>query len=201
MILMSKVAEPHLLMRRTTCLFGLGVPSGGWRRAGAALALCLLAACATRPPAGEGAGWTSGRLSVRVDASAGKPASSVSASFDLRGSADQGELRLSSSLGTVMASARWEAGRAVLATGHGETRYADLETLSREALGEALPLRAFPDWLSGRPWAGAPSAPRTDGFEQLGWRVSLAQFAQGSLEAVRDAAPTTVVRVRLERPG
>lgn len=167
--------------------------------AGALLA-ALLTACAT-PPASDGLPWTSGRLSVRVEAAAGKPASSATAAFDLRGNAEQGELRLNSPLGTVMASARWAGDGAVLATGQGEARYPDLETLSREALGEVLPLRAFPDWLAGRPWAGAASTPRPDGFEQLGWRVSLVAFAQGSLEAVRDAAPMTVVRVRLEKPG
>ena len=46
-----------------------------------------------------------------------------------------------------------------------------LEDLSREALGEALPLAAWPDWLAGRPWGGAPHRATEGGFEQLGWQV------------------------------
>ncbi len=111
------------------------------RRLRAALALAVLlqlTACATRPPADEASPWTSGKLSLRVDALADKPARSVNASFDLRGSGQRGELRLMSSLGTIVASARWSADRAVLQTGDGEREYADLETLSQDALGEAL---------------------------------------------------------------
>lgn len=167
----------------------------------AVLAAAALAGCATTPPPGDGVPWTSGRLSVRVDAAADKPASSVTAGFDLRGNGQQGELRLNSPLGNLIASARWAGDGAVLATGQGEARYEDLDTLSREALGEVLPLRAFPDWLAGRPWPGAASTARADGFDQLGWRVSMARFAEGFIEAAREAPPAVVVRVRLERPG
>ncbi len=142
--------------------------------------------------------WTSGHLSVRVESTADRGASSVSADFDLRGDSRRGELRLSSPLGSVLASTRWSADGAVLDTGQGQTRYLDLETLSREALGEVLPLRAFPDWLAGRPWGGAPAATQAGGFEQLGWSVSLTGFGAGRIEAVRAAPPKVTLRVRLE---
>lgn len=152
------------------------------RRLRAALALAVLLqlmACATRPPADEASPWTSGKLSLRVDALADKPARSVNASFDLRGSGQRGELRLMSSLGTIVASARWSADRAVLQTGDGEREYADLEALSQDALGEALPLRALPDWLAGRAWPGAATRPLAGpGFEQLGWHMDLARSAK-----------------------
>lgn len=169
------------------------------RTAGLLLAVLGLAACATRPAADAAMPWTSGRLSVRVEAWAEREARSVSADFDLRGDSRRGELRLSSPLGNVLAATRWTADQAVLDTGQGETRYADLETLSREALGEVLPLRALPDWLAGRPWSGAPSVGQPAGFEQLGWVVSLAAYAEGRIEAVRSAPPKVTVRVRLER--
>ena len=174
----------------------------GWRVAGLALALAGLTAltgCANRPPADATMPWTSGRLTVRVEATADRAGSALTADFDLRGNDQQGELRLSSSLGAVLASTRWSAQGAVLETGQGQTRYADLDTLSREALGEVLPLRAFPDWLAGRPWAGAPSAAQAQGFEQLGWQVSLTALADGRIDAVRPAAPKVTVRVLLER--
>ena len=169
--------------------------------AGVALAALMLGGCATRPPADAAMPWTSGKMSVRVEASADRTASQVSAGFDLRGDGQRGELRLSSPLGAVLASARWSATEVVLDTGQGETRYPDLDTLSQQALGEVLPLRAFPDWLAGRPWAGAQATPVAGGFEQLGWAVSVAGLADGRVEAVRAAPPKVTVRVRLEGAG
>ena len=168
------------------------------RRALAALALVLLAACATPPPAPGEAAWTSGRLSVRVAATADRPAQSMSAGFELRVDGETGELRLNSPLGTRVASARWAPGLAVLQTPEGERRFDTLDELSRQALGEALPLPALPDWIAGRPWPAAPHAPPGDGFDQLGWSVLLARQAEGRIEARRQAAPTVVVLVRLD---
>ena len=167
---------------------------------GAAAAL-MLVACASRPPPDAARPWISGRLVVRVDAGAGRQASSVSADFDLRGDHDSGELRLSTPLGTSIAQARWAPGEALLSTGQGEARFADLESLSRETLGEVLPLRALPDWLAGRPWAVAPHHAIDEGFEQLGWVVHLDRYAEGWVLAVREAAPAVKVQVRLERPS
>ena len=172
-----------------------------WAVAGPLLALSVLAGCASRPAADAAMPWISGKLSVRVEATVDKPSSSVSADFDLRGDGQNGELRLSSPLGAVLAATRWSPAAVVLQTGQGEVRYADLDELSRAQLGEVLPLRAFPDWLSGRPWPGAPSSLQADGFEQLGWKVSLQAFSAGRIEAVRAAAPKVVVLARMERPA
>ena len=174
------------------------------RRLGRALApalliAALLGACATRPALDAALPWTSGRLALRVDAGAERPAHSLTADFELRGDAERGELRLSGALGSRLATTRWSADEAVLDTGQGERRYADLESLSRDALGEVLPLRALPDWLAGRPWPGAAHQAQADGFVQLGWAVSLAGFAEGRIDAVREAPPRVTVRVRLER--
>ncbi|MDP3086229.1 MAG: outer membrane lipoprotein LolB [Rubrivivax sp.] len=151
------------------------------------------------PPPAESP-WTSGRLTVRVDAHGDQAARQVGAAFDLRGDGDTGELRLSSPLGTLLAQANWSPGAAVLRSADGETRYPDLDTLSRQALGEALPLRALPDWLAGRPWPGAPSQSRAEGFDQLGWSVTLARLNDGWIDASRAAPPAVSLRVRLERP-
>lgn len=162
-------------------------------------ATLLVAGCATRPANVDQMPWTSGRLSVRVDALAPQAARSVSAAFDLRGSGERGELRLSSPLGTLIASAIWSPGTARLITPEGETVFADLNALSQQALGESLPLAALPDWLAGRPWPSAPSLATTEGFDQLGWRVSLARLADGYLDAERSAAPIVRLRARIER--
>ncbi len=155
----------------------------------------LLAGCATRAPDST---LTSGRLALRVDASAERPAQNVSAGFELVGDGRQGELKLLSPLGTQLAAARWAPGLALLITGDGERRFDTLDHLSREALGEALPLAAWPDWMAGRPWREAPHSPLADGFEQLGWRITTSALADGQLLARRDAAPAVTLRVRLD---
>ena len=171
-------------------------------RALAGLLLLALAACASlAPPAAPPAGLLTGRLSLRVD---GQPERSFSAGFELSGDASQGELLLSGPLGTTAARARWAGEQAVLASAGSETAYPSLDALAAAALGEAVPMAALFDWLRGRAWLGAPATARDDGqagFDQLGWRISLLQWADGWLEARRAAAPAVTVRVRLERAG
>lgn len=158
--------------------------------------LALLAGCATAPPSTVPV--LSGRLSVRVD---GQPDKSVSAGFELAGDAERGSLLLTGPLGTGAARATWQPGEALLTSGSSTQRHADLDSLGQAALGEALPMAALFDWLRGRAWPGAPSRPRADGgtgFEQLGWRIDLARWGDGLLDAVRLAPPVVTVRARLE---
>jgi outer membrane lipoprotein LolB len=147
--------------------------------------------------------WAQGRLALRVDASGPRPAQSLNLGFELRGDGVRGELRLAGPLGTRVAEARWDAGAAVLDSGQGPVRYASLDALAQQALGEPLPLQALPSWLAGRPWPGAPHqalpAPAV-GFEQLGWQVDLGRHAEGHVLARRDAPPAVLLRVRLEPP-
>ena len=169
-------------------------------------AVALLVGCANprwlqNPIAGEP---LSGRLTVRVDATPSQDARSMTAAFELQGNAEQGRLDLSTPLGTVLARARWAPGQVALVTSQGETRFADLDALTHEVLGESVPLAALFDWLSGRPWPGAPSVPITSptgpGFVQLGWAVSLARFQEGWIAARREQAPVVTVRAKLDRP-
>ncbi|MCY7314650.1 MAG: outer membrane lipoprotein LolB [Rubrivivax sp.] len=160
-----------------------------------------MAGCATAPqPSSDQAAWTSGRLSLRVEATSERIVQSLSVVFELRGGADSGELRLTSPLGTQVAAAQWSPGQASLRTSEGERQFADLDALSRQALGETLPLAALPDWLAGRPWRGAAHRAQATGFEQLGWVVETNRLAEGWVSATREAAPTLKLRVRLDRP-
>ena len=172
-----------------------------WATVGSAL---LLAACAVAPPRPAGSDLLSGRLAVHVDAADGSAARSVSANFELQGDPQAGQLNLSSPLGSVLAQARWAPGSVVLATSQGERRFADLDALTREVLGESVPVAALFDWLRGRPWPGAAStsmvAPAEPGFEQLGWVVSLAHFDDDLIAARRERAPVVTVRAKLDRP-
>lgn len=176
------------------------------RRALAAALLATLAAGCATPPAERPAmpgDSLSGRLAVRVDATAENAARSLSAAFELQGQASAGRLDLSTPLGTMLAQARWSPQRVVLVTPQGETPYDNLDTLTRDMLGETLPVAALFDWLNGRPWSGAasvPSAPPAAGFRQLGWTVDLGRFAEATIAAVREQPPVVTVRVKLDRP-
>jgi outer membrane lipoprotein LolB len=164
-------------------------------------AAAALAGCAATLPFADHVAALHGRLALQIDAGPERPAQSISASFDLLGDARRGELHLSTPLGTTLAAAFWGPGEARWVTPHGEQRFDDLDALSLHAFGETLPLRALPDWLRGRPWAGAaePARPLPDGpgFEQSGWAVDLAGFGSGQLLAKR-AAPPTRLRVQLD---
>ena len=174
-------------------------------RATALTAALALAACATVTPVDLPAGGASlsGRLAVKVDADGVTPARSETAAFDLQGTAQAGRMLLSTPLGSALAEARWRPGSVLLVTPKGERHYEDLDALTRDVLGESVPVEALFDWLRGRPWPGAAStattAPADPGFTQLGWTVSLAQFDRGLIVARRDRSPAVTVRASVER--
>jgi outer membrane lipoprotein LolB len=170
------------------------------------LALAFLSGCATiTQPDGTAVGDAlSGRLTVRVEGADGAAPRALSAAFELQGNAQAGRLNLASPLGSLLARARWAPGEVVLATPQGETAFGDLDQLTREVLGESLPLAALFDWLRGRPWPGAASSatlpPEEPGFHQLGWVVDLARFDQAWVGARREQPPGVTVRAKLDRP-
>lgn len=160
--------------------------------------LALLGAGCATPRGPAVADTLAGRLSIRVE---GDPSRSFSAGFELSGSPTQGQLMLSGPLGSTAAQARWAPGEAALISGDRRSDYADLDALAVEALGERIPIAALFDWLRGRAWAGAAAAPRGDGeagFEQMGWQISLARWAEGWVEARRAGAPVVIVRAKLD---
>lgn len=169
------------------------------RTAGLALALTLgLGGCAqlTREPAKAGeVARLSGRLSVNVAGSVHERGTGGSASFELYGDPDIGRLELTSPLGALVARARWQPGQALLETPGHEQRFDDLDALTRELLGEPVPVAALFDWLQGRPWNDRPYQSVEGGFEQLGWRI---QSRRPSLVATRLAEPVVTLRARLD---
>lgn len=195
---------------------------GGQRVAATHVAVALLAAasvvagCATpRPPASDTAAHSTateaplaGRLAIRIDAPPGQPARQASMRFELAGNPSAGRLDLSTPVGTTVAQARWQGERIDLQTSDGERRFESLDALTRELLGEALPVVAVLDWLRGRPWPGAPHElwsggdGKQSGFEQIGWRIDLSRYDVLSLVFTRAApAPKVDVRVRLDPPS
>jgi outer membrane lipoprotein LolB len=168
-----------------------------------AAGVLVLAACTTvtRAPPASPSETLSGRLSIRVDAEGATPARTLTAAFELNGGPRAGRLDLSTPLGSILAQARWEPGEVVLATPRGESRFADLDALTRQALGESVPVAALFDWLQGRPWPGAAStpAPAGAGFAQLGWAVDLERFDDAWVTAKRDSPPPVTVRIKIDR--
>ncbi|HEU5295648.1 MAG TPA: outer membrane lipoprotein LolB [Burkholderiaceae bacterium] len=140
-------------------------------------------------------------MSVRVESD---PVRALSGAFELSGNARAGALVLTSPLGSTLAQARWAPGEAVLETPGTSASYPDLDALAEQALGERVPLVALFDWLRGRPWPGAASEalPAGEpGFSQMGWRVGLARYTEGLVDARRDAPPAVTMRARLDGPG
>lgn len=189
------------------CASGRGGRAGAPRAAvtgwWAAVVVLLAAGCASPPTADGLALRAAGRMALRVEAHEGRPAHNQSAGFEWRGDGDRGVLSVLSPLGTQVAQARWVPGEVWLVTPEGSARFDTLEAMAERAFGERLPLQAWADWLAGRPWPGAASAPLEGppiaGFEQLGWRVDLSRHAQGRIEARRDAPPAVSVRIVLDQ--
>jgi outer membrane lipoprotein LolB len=164
----------------------------------------LMGGCASLSPKpanvmAEGDVRLSGRLSVQVAGSSGR-ASGGNAGFELLGNPRAGTLELSTPLGSLVARATWGPAEATLQTPEAERSFADLDALTRELLGEAVPVAALFDWLRGRPWPQVPSQPLVEGqgFSQLGWQIDLARLQDGLIVATRAAEPMVTLRARVE---
>ena len=161
--------------------------AGAWLLACAALALAT--GCAHPPasalsvPLPERSAW-SGRLALQVQDQA---AQSFSASFELQGSAQSGELKLFTPFGSVLAQMDWAPGRARLQSS-GEVRESDsLQALLAQTLGTPLPVEALFAWLRGTQTTAS------------GWQADLSALDSGRLVATRhEPAPQAVLRVVFE---
>ncbi|WP_295551657.1 lipoprotein insertase outer membrane protein LolB [Limnohabitans sp. Rim8] len=146
----------------------------------------LVAGCATPrlSPVDANAYW-SGRMAIRV---LKDPPESLSAGFELQGSAKAGEMVLLSPIGTTLARLDWTPQGAHLAQGQQQVSSPSLQKLGARLTGTELPIAALFEWLAGRP-AEAP-----------GWQVDLSAHAQGRISAERrEPSPGAVLRIALDR--
>lgn len=148
---------------------------GAWSRRHAVLAglvtAILLTGCATpQRSAAPGEAFWSGRLALNVESD---PPQSYSASFDLRGSPDAGELLLNSPLGNTLARVQWQPGSAELHQGERVTQRQSLDELTTEFGGTALPVAALFAWLQGQ------------AREADGWQADLSRQPEGRVNARR----------------
>ncbi|MFT4192570.1 MAG: outer membrane lipoprotein LolB [Comamonas sp.] len=166
-------------MRRRTCCLA------AW----AGTASALLAACATPtrtlPPSTDR--YWMGRLSLQTREE--RP-QGFSASFELSGQPQRGELVLTSPIGNRIAEVQWTRQQAILRQGSRSQTYASLDELIEQLTGTAIPVAALFDWLAGTPTA-VP-----------GWNVDLSRQPDGRLLATRLwPAPATELRVVLQSPS
>lgn len=153
-------------------------------------ALVLATGCAQVPLTPEkdrtqGAYW-SGRLALQVQS---EPPQFSSAGFELKGSAQSGELSLFTPLGGTLAVLAWAPGTATLRNSSNESSSFDsLDALVLRATGTAIPVTALFDWLAG---TNTPVP---------GWQPDLSQQANGKLEAKRsDPLPPVLLRIVLDK--
>ena len=164
-------------------------PSRAQRRAlfgFCALVLLNIAGCATPTPksADIGTFWA-GRLAIQLQTT---PPQNWSVTFELNGSAEQGQMILVSPIGTTLARLSWTPQLAILEKGPDQTISSNLQNLSQQLAGTELPIAAMFEWLAGR----TGDAP--------GWQVDLSQHLQGRLSAKRvSPEPEAVLRILLDQ--
>ena len=126
-----------------------------------------------------------GRISLQIQS---EPAQAFFAAFELKGSAEQGELALISPLGSTLAVIKWSPAEATLLQGGVTKSFASTDELLAQSTGAALPLPALFDWLAGK---DTPTP---------GWLADLSQQGSGRITATRAApSPRADLRVVLDK--
>ncbi len=149
------------------------------------LSLTLTGCTTLRPSPSDPQAWWTGRLALNIQSD---PPQSWSASFELQGSAQQGEMLLLSPLGNTLARLTWTPQSAMLLQGNQHIQGPSLQALSEKLAGTDLPIPALFDWLAGLPTTAK------------GWQADLSGHAQGRLMAQRlTPSPAAVLRILLDR--
>lgn len=140
----------------------------------------------SEPPAATGPQRWNGRMSLSVQS---EPPQQWVAGFELKGRASEGELRVLSPLGSVVTELKWSPGTAQLLSSGKTLDFTNLDELSRQAVGQVLPIAALFDWLQGQ---ATPVE---------GWTVDLSRHGDGRIVATRHTpAPAAELRVVIDKP-
>lgn len=143
----------------------------------------LLAGCASAPRERPAAFW-SGRMGLQVQS---EPPQNLHASFELQGSAQQGELTLLTPVGSILARLSWTPRLATLERGAERWTQTSVEQLAEQLVQTPFPIQALFDWIEGRAAMHA------------GWEADLSARDQGRITARRTApAPSAVLRIVLD---
>lgn len=155
-----------------------------------ALSAALLG-CATRHPplpeplASAESVSLQGQLSIKLAAWLDQPARGISAGYFFEGDERSGRIDLMTPLGSQMARVVWQPGRVWLEDCRERREFESLDALSETLFGEALPLRALPWWMQGKPTPALPHQTGTGTFDQAGWRIDTRSQAEGRITAER----------------
>ena len=134
----------------------------------------------------------SGRLNLRVQQMRTGATDAGTLLFDFEGTPQDGTLVLQTVIGTAVAAARWNPQGAEIITAQGKRNGPTLDDVAVALLGQSLPLEALLHWVRAQPWGKAVHQVRPEGFEQLGWIVSL--------EGWHERVITARYRARADRP-
>ncbi len=160
--------------------------------AGLAVALALGGCATPRKPVPPDGNYWHGRLALKVEDT---PPQSVNANFELSGTAEAGELILSTPLGTTVAVLNWKPGEVLLQSNGRDQHFDSLDHLAREATGTAFPVAQLFMWLK-RGKVDPANATSVGG----GWEADLSQLGEGRLSARRVAGgPPADLRLVLEK--
>jgi outer membrane lipoprotein LolB len=129
----------------------------------------------------------SGRLSLRVQQVRTGATDGGTLLFEFEGSPQEGTLVLQTVIGTAVATARWDPQGAEIITPQGKRTGPTLDDVAVALLGQALPLEALLHWVQAQPWGKASHRASPQGFEQLGWTVSLEGWHERVITARRGA--------------
>ena len=153
-------------------------------------AIILIAGCAsnigTKGQIDHNKEAWAGRISLQV---VSEPVQSFSASFELKGRAENGELTLISPLGNVLGVLRWSPGQALLDRGNQNIQqFASIDELMERMTGAAIPLSALFAWLQGTNASAS------------GWSADLSRHGDGRVSARRTLpAPEADLRMVLDQ--
>lgn len=111
-----------------------------------------------------------GRLAIKVTQ---PQTNAFAAAFELHGSAERGQLTLSTPLGTTLATLNWTADAAFLTTTGSPQRFDSVQALTLYATGVDIPVTQLFAWLEGNEAAAQ------------GWEVDLRDFELGRVSARR----------------
>ena len=106
----------------------------------------------------------------------------------MQGTAEKGELKLVSPIGSVIGVMRWSPGEAILESSSEVRSFASVDALLAQATGAAIPVTALFAWLQGT------------NTSQYGWTADLSQQSTGRITAKRvDPAPQAELRIVLDQ--
>ena len=149
----------------------------------AALAACASPRAGHNPAQAQPAHWQ-GKLALKVFS---KPVQAISANFDLQGSPAEGELVLTSPMGTTLAHMQWNARSATLKANGEEKIFGSIQELAQKVTGSDLPVTSLFAWLEGR-----------DAIVE-GWQADLQDLPNGRINARHVEEVSAELKIILER--